>query len=193
MSGSDALNFYKPKTPAQWLIFLAAIGLTLTSPVGTRAFLKELNKHILKSQHDKNIKYESVQLSRALYGLKKRRMIKIRKIGDKTIIELTEKGKRRKLKYDVEHIKIPKQDKWDGKWRMIMFDIPESEKFAREALREKLKNLGFAQFQKSIWIYPYPCENEIDFVTEFFSIAKHVNLITVKIDDDRPLRAEFNL
>ena len=74
-----------------------------------------------------------------------------------------------------------------------MFDIPESEKFAREALREKLKNLGFAQFQKSIWIYPYPCENEIDFVTEFFSIAKHVNLITVKIDDDRPLRAEFNL
>ena len=193
MSHGSIFNFDKPETPTQWIIFLAAIGITLTSPAGTRAFLKELNKHVFKEEISKGVKYESVQLSRALYGLKKRKFIKIKKVGDKTIIELTERGKKRKLEYDIERLKILKQDMWDGKWRMLMFDIPESKKNARESLRGKLKNLGFIQFQKSVWIYPHPCDNEVDFITEFFKIAEHVSLITVKIDNDRPLRTKFNL
>ncbi len=74
-----------------------------------------------------------------------------------------------------------------------MFDIPENRKSARESIRNKLKELGFTQFQKSVWLYPYPCEAEIDFITEYYSVAKYVNLITVKIENDKPLRVKFNL
>lgn len=187
------LDFEKPRTPTQWLIFLAAVGITLSSPVGTRAFLKELKRHISDEQGKGDKKYETVQLSQALYRLKKRKAVAIKEVNGKTVIRLTERGKRRKLEYDIEYLKVPKQIKWDGKWRMAMFDIPEDKKVARETLRRKLVQLGFAQFQKSVWVYPYPCENEIDFITEFYSIAKYVNLITVVIDNDKPLRTRFNL
>ena len=187
------LDFDRPKTPIQWLIFLAATGIILSSPAGTRAFLKEVNKYISQRQQKKGKQYEATQLSQALYYLKKRKVIKVREVNGKTVIKLTEKGNRRKLEYDIEHLRISNDVPWDGKWRMVMFDIPEDKKVAREALRRKLKDLGFAQFQKSVWLYPYPCEEEIDFVTEFFSIAMYVNLITVKIESDRPLRAEFKL
>ena len=90
-------------------------------------------------------------------------------------------------------MKIPDQASWDGKWRILMFDIPESKRESRDSLTNKLRNLGFIQFQKSVWVYPYPCAEEIDFVTEYFSIAENVNLITVRIENDKPLRKEFKL
>ncbi len=187
------LDFDKPQSPMQWVVFLAAIGITLTSPAGTRAFLRELNKYILEKHGNKGKKYESAQLSQALYYLKKRKIIRMKENQGKVVIELTEKGKKRKLEYDVEHLKPPKETHWDGKWRMVMFDVPEDRKVAREGLREKLKDLGFAQFQKSVWLYPYPCETEIDFISEFYSVGRYVNLITVKIEKDQPLRARFKL
>lgn len=192
MAITDLLNFHKPKTLLQWLIFSAAIGITLSSPAGTRAFICELNKFIFKDESEKKV-YKPSKLSQTLYNLKKRKIIKIGKVGSKTFIELTEKGKRKKLYYDLECLRIPKQELWDGKWRILMFDIPEAKKTAREALRSRLKQLNFVQFQKSVWAYPYFCNNEIDFITEYFSIAKYVNLITVKIENDEPLRVKFEL
>ena len=189
----NILNFNKPKTILQWLIFLAAIGITLTSPVGTRAFLRELSKYITRQNNGFEIPLKPLQLSQALYYIKKRKLVKLIKKGNKTAFLLTEKGKKRKLQYDLENIIISKQLVWDKKWRLLMFDIPESNKVSREMLREKIKQLGFLQFQKSIWVYPYPCENEIDFIAENFSVAQCLTLLTVQIDDDQPLRARFQL
>jgi len=188
------LEFHEPKTVGQWLIFSAAIGITLTSPVGTRAFFKELRRYLREKQEGHKKEYETRQLSQTLYYLKKRKLIKIKELNNGEIkIELTEKGHKRKLQYDFENLKIKDGGEWDGKWRILMFDIPEQKRPARESLRDKLKKLGFVQFQRSVWLYPYPCENEIDFITEYYSIAKYANLITVDIKDDKPLRVKFKL
>ena len=56
----------------------------------------------------------------------------------------------------------------DGEWRIVIFDIPEKFKKAREALRMKLKELGFLELQKSVFIFPYECEDEINFIVEVF-------------------------
>lgn len=188
------LDFDKPTTPTQWIIFLAAISVTLSSPVGTRAFLRELKKYIADEQRkNSGVRYKSVQLSQALYGLKRRKVIRVVEKNCEVIIKLTESGRKRKLEYDISHLKPPMQSKWDGRWRMVMFDVPEEKRVERDALRRRLEQLRFVQFQKSVWIYPYQCEDEIDFITEFFSIGRYVNLITVKIEEDKPLRARFNL
>lgn len=190
MAKRSIFNFNKPKTPVEWLIFVAASGIALASPSGTRKFLKELNNYI----NDKNGNVvTSLQLSKALYDLKNRKIIEIKDAGNKTVILLTEKGKRRKLVNDLDQIKISYAGAWDGKWRFLMFDIPESKKNAREAFREKLKQLGFFQFQKSVWIYPYQCNNEIDFVSEIFEIAPYITILDVRVDSDGPLRAHFGL
>ncbi|MDP3015235.1 MAG: hypothetical protein Q8N28_02375 [bacterium] len=189
----NLLNFNKPKNAVQWLIFLAAIGITLSSPYGTRTFWRELNKYLEKKSEKEKISFPQGKISQTIYYLKKQKIISFAEENGKIALTLTEKGKRRKLEYDLNNIVIPKPNVWDRRWRLLMFDIPESYKFARNALRWKLKNLGFIQFQKSVWIYPYHCENEIDFLTEHFSIARFINLLTVQIENDKPLREHFNL
>lgn len=189
----NLLNFNKPKNVVQWLIFLAAIGMTLSSPYGTRAFWREFNKYLEKKSEKEKISFPPGKISQTIYYLKKRKIISFAEENGKVALTLTEKGKRRKLEYDLNNIVIPKPKAWDGRWQLLMFDIPESYKFARNALRWKLKNLGFIQFQKSVWIYPYHCENEIDFLAEHFLIARFINLLTVQIENDKSLREHFDL
>lgn len=65
---------------------------------------------------------------------------------DRIIIKLTEKGK--------HYLKIENalnNDGWDGKWRLVIFDIPESKRRLRNTLRQKLKEWGFKYWQKSLW------------------------------------------
>ncbi len=192
MGSKNIFNFNKPKTPTEWLIFIAATGVALSSPSGTRTFLKELNKY-LNNKFSDNYQIKPGQLSKALHDLKKRKIIEIKDTSNNTRILLTEKGKKKKLEYDLDKIKISNNEKWDGKWRFLMFDIPEGRKNAREAFREKLKQLGFFQFQKSVWVYPHQCQDEIDFISEVFEIAPYITILTVKIDDDKPLRSYFGL
>lgn len=44
---------------------------------------------------------------------------------------------------------------WDGKWRIVFFDVPEQKRPLRDYLRGVLKRFGFYEFQRSMWIYPY--------------------------------------
>ena len=83
---------------------------------------------------------------------------------------------------------------WDGRWRLVIFDVPEKLRKGRDALREKLKDLGFYELQKSVFIFPYECKNEIDFLIEFFHLRKFVRYgILEKIDNDLHLRKVFGL
>ena len=91
-------------------------------------------------------------------------------------------------------MKIKKPAKWDGEWRIVIFDIPEKFKQAREVLRIKLKELGFLELQKSVFILPYECEDEINFVIEVFLIRPFVRLIRAQsFTNEEQLRIKFNL
>ena len=61
------------------------------------------------------------------------------------LIELTPIGKEKAFKHQLNNFKITTPDSWDKKWRIVIFDIPEEKKVAREILREKLKKIGFLQ------------------------------------------------
>lgn len=112
----------------------------------------------------------------------------------KTIVRITKKGESKLRTFSLEQIKIKKQKKWDGKWRLVMFDFPVRFTRARTAFRFKLKDLGFVQFQKSAWIYPYPCEDEIIFISDFYKVGKYVEILTVsRMLKDNKLKKHFNL
>ena len=108
-------------------------------------------------------------------------------------IKLTNYGRVRALEYNFRHIILPTKKRWDKKWRFVLFDIPEPLKKKRDALRRKLKHLGFLEFQKSVFIYPYPCQNEINFVINFFSIHNNVFYLEAPISPDAQFRSHFRL
>lgn len=109
-------------------------------------------------------------------------------------IVLTKDGRQKALKYQIDEIKIKKLEKWDGKWRMVIFDIPEKKKKAREALRNKLRELGFRELQKSVFIFPYECEDEINFIVEVFEIRPCVRFMRVdSFTNEEQFKIKFKL
>jgi len=77
---------------------------------------------------------------------------------------------------------IPKKPRrWDGKWRMLIFDIPESRKTHRDVFRRKLIDLGFERIQDSVWRHKYPCQKEIEFLSHLYEIYPYVDMIEGKM------------
>lgn len=84
--------------------------------------------------------------------------------------------------------------KWDGAWRILLFDIPENKRKYRDYLRKILKRVGFKELQRSIWIYPYPVPQFLKELVFHHDICKHARLITTdSLESDEDLRKIFNI
>lgn len=76
----------------------------------------------------------------------------------------------------------------------MIFDIPEKFRLGRDVLRLKLREIGFIKMQKSVWICPYECEDEIAFISSVYEMERFVNYIVAeKIDNSTSLIKYFNL
>jgi DNA-binding transcriptional regulator PaaX len=107
---------------------------------------------------------------------------------------LSENGKKRALTYQTRTMRITTPKVWDGKWRVVIFDIPEDERDARDSLREHLNRLGFYKLQQSVAIHPFDCRDEIDFVIELHAVRKYVRcMIVEQIDNERDIKRFFKL
>ncbi|MBL7159086.1 CRISPR-associated endonuclease Cas2 [Candidatus Microgenomates bacterium] len=98
-------------------------------------------------------KYRKSYLYKKVHQLLKTGQIeKIVKNGE-PFFRLTNSG-RKEIVRDFPILSM-QQKKWDKKWRLVIFDIPEKKRKARDALREKLLKLGFGKWQRSIYISPH--------------------------------------
>lgn len=126
--------------------------------------------------------------------LKQRKFIKINRQKDKYSIRITPKGLKKAVATSFERLTIGKPKSWDRKWRLVAFDIPEKHKWSREGFRNKLKEMGFYQLQKSIFAFPYPCFSEINFLSSLFNISDFVHCIeTSALTNDDELREFFDI
>ncbi len=119
--------------------------------------------------------------------LRKQKFIDFEKDGNFHKIILAEKGREVLLRFNYENmdIKIPKI--WDRNFRVIVFDIPEKKKSARDSLREKIKELGCIRFNDSVWVSPYPCQKEIDFIANYWDVGKYIHFILARDITNRDL------
>ena len=155
----------------------------------SRNIKRELRKRKFLQERIKDIKFNN-----AFYYLKKRGYLDIGKRNKQIYIALTEEGRKRAGKYLIDDLEIKKSKKWDRKWRTVIFDIPNLTRIKRDALRGKLKELGFYKLQQSVWVHPYDCKKEIDLLQEFFGLdQRELKLIIGKIEKDDSLQKIFNL
>ena len=170
------------------LLLLAGLSLSLTkSPKGYFKILRSLPKEW------KEIKRR--RLNEIVKEFYNNRLISFKenKEGLAEII-LTKEGEQKALRFKIDEIKIKKPAKWDGEWRVVIFDIPERLKKAREALRNKLTNLCFMKLQESVFVFPHECEDEINFIVEVFLIRPFVRFMRVKsFTNEEQLRVKFEL
>ncbi|MFA5997051.1 MAG: hypothetical protein WC791_01025 [Candidatus Paceibacterota bacterium] len=137
---------------------------------------------------------ERYRINRTLGTLQKKKLVNIYSKNGNDIIEITKAGKKKVLEYNLDEMKLKRPAKWDGWWRIVMFDIPESKRRGRDAVSRKIKQFGMYPIQKSVFVSPYICKNEIDFIGEFFDVREHIIYIKAKeIEGVKKLKEHFNL
>ncbi|KKP42377.1 MAG: hypothetical protein UR31_C0016G0007 [Parcubacteria group bacterium GW2011_GWA2_33_14] len=149
------------------LLLYTGVGFSYSYTPGQKLkFLKNLPKEWKKIEEN--------ELKKGIKNLYRLDIIdKAEGIDGWITVKPTEKGKLRALNLKLDGIKSKKQT-WDRRWRMVAFDIPEKHKQGRDALRRRLIKIGFCELQKSVFIAPYDCREEIILLVKFFRLEKYV-------------------
>lgn len=137
--------------------------------------------------------YFPSQMERVVEKLARRGWVEKRQTQAGLKIILTESGKRQVLLYKLEELE-PKKGVWDGKWRIVFFDVAEKQRKKRNKLRSYLGKLGFWQMQESVFVSPYDCENEVKYIREVLGIPHGVKLgVLERIENEQDLKKIWKL
>lgn len=174
------------------ILLIGGIVLAGTSPYFVSKILPRIFKYA-KYKYEKNKHRKSAAAT--FHRLMEAGYINVEQRGKQIYISLTEEGKKKAGKYQIDDLEIRKPKRWDKKWRILIFDISDKQKIKREALRGKIKELGMYQIQKSVWVYPYDFLEEMRILYHFFGFTeKEMKIITAEdISDDEIIKEYFRL
>ena len=162
-----------------------ALYIVLSSPGGARRILKGAKQE-----------WNRKRAMEALDRLQRRKLVAYRYTQKNEVeIELTDAGRKKIRSYASEEIVPQRQRQWDRIWRVILSDISESKKKAGDALRQKFHMCGLYPLKKSVFVYPFPCEDEIAIMRDIFEIptSSLVLIETRHIADEIKLKKYFGL
>jgi DNA-binding transcriptional regulator PaaX len=129
----------------------------------------------------------------AIGKLQKRGLVSLVRQDGRAFYRLTEAGERQLLKYRLKE-KSLEQRRWDGKWRMVIFDIKETRRVIRDRWRVEIAGFGFVKLQDSVWVSPYESEELVSLLKTEFHIGREVLYIVADtIENDSALRDRFGL
>lgn len=130
-------------------------------------------------------------LRRTLNYLRHKGLVRWKDTDGTRFIVLTKQGKIRTLLYTFG---VTKPAVWDGKWRVVIFDIPESVHYLRSALVYQLRELSFVKLQASVYIGPFAFNKAAMEYLAVSGLLRYIRLLTVEsLDSDEDLRRQFNL
>ena len=138
-----------------------------------------------------NLKYRMKSVAGRLVA--KRYVVWVEQDG-KIFLRITEAG-RKVFAFEQAKVALKNQKKkWDGRWRMVVFDIPERRGHIRARLRAYMNEIGFVRLQDSVWVYPYDCEELFVFLRTNLRLGKGIlYIVAEEIENDSALRKHFGL
>lgn len=185
LENQNRKNTRKSKIQKVLLETIKAVGVLSLALVAPNAV--KLLGGVIKKKDEYNAK-------QALNRLIKNGFVKLEVKSGFKVVRLTERGDDFLRKFERSGYKLKKPKKWDGKWRIVIFDIKEYRREIRDQLRQTLIHVGFTRLQQSVWVYPYDCEDLIVMLKADFEIGKDVlYIIADSIENDRFLRKKFDL
>ena len=158
----------------------------LLSGMSSQALYKNLNA--LKRERAMR------QIRRSLRQLKQKNIVEMKIRSGEPRVRLSPLPKEFRQRFELEELTLKRLPKWDGKWRIVVFDVPERHGKARRALSHKMEQIGAARLQDSVFVYPFPWRDEVEFVSEIFQVSPYVRYIeAVSIDGAERLQKYFGL
>ena len=168
------------------LAAVSFIALAGNSPSAVRMILKALWERKISGTYD--------GARKAVKHLLRKNFIEFHRMGKGKFLRLTQKGAQALTIIEGKQFQLPKPKRWDHKWRMLIFDIKEERRKVRAQIRQMLIAIGFKCLQKSVWVYPYDCEDLIILIKADLQIGRDVLYMVVdEIEYDKPLLEHFGL
>jgi len=175
-------------TRAIILALAEAGGSVIESFLDPYGRLKVANMFVAKG------KVQRSQMRKKLLALQKQDLLTVKEKKTEVAISLTEEGLERAHSYKVRDLTLVKPVYWDRKWRMVLFDVPEELRVVRNKFKKTLDFLGFIQLQHSVYVTPYACHNEIEYIRSTYDIKPYVKMVIVdKIEGESVLRKHFDV
>lgn len=170
------------------LFVTGVVGTALLAPNAIQLF-----KHIDRGATRRKRLYQRIDQARR--RLAQKGLIYVTGTGRDTRVMLTEKGKRALEAVFANTYPIPQPAFWDGKWRIIMFDVREKRKRVRAMLRAMLRGAGFVWVQDSVWIHPYPCDEFVELMRSHLKsgVGEVLHITADAFAGDTRLREHFGL
>ncbi len=168
---------------------LAAIGIGLMAIAApnTVKLLKQIDPQWLGKPDPKQ------RLRETASKLRRKGFVQYVQEDGHTRMRITAKGREYLERLSLSGLRISPR-KWDGKWRLVIFDIPERKRHLRNTVRSMVVTFGFVQLQQSVWAYPHDCEELISLLKARLRIGTEVlYIIADAIEYDKPLRQHFCL
>lgn len=125
--------------------------------------------------------YDKACFSERIQYLKRRGLIEPFVEGKERYIEITPIGLEKVKEFNFDRIRVKRPKLWDGKWRVVFFDIPNKHKSSRDLFRRKIISIGFQKIQESVYVYPFECSNEIRQISESLLVENFVLLMVSNI------------
>ncbi len=146
----------------------SAISMVLVAP-NAAVLIEKYIKHVNKKNARKTLTY-----------LKYRQLITVKEINGEYHYRLTKKGMAKYQKISMDELFIPTPKRWDGKWRMVLFDIPTRYNSRRSILIDKLRQMDFYLLQHSAWIHPFDGEMQVGVLIKNLELEKQVSYLVVE-------------
>ena len=129
-----------------------------------------------------------------LYRMKRKGLIEFVERSGRKIPILTIAGEHQAARIQAGMVRIQKPRRWDGRWRIVIFDVSEKRRHLRDTIRALVRKLGFMRLQDSVWVHPYDCEELIKLIKTDLHIGKEaLYIIADAVEYDHPMREFFSL
>lgn len=179
-------------------IILATLGIGVIlggSILITPNFPIVLGLFIKLIQDIKGVKLPQSKVKRTLKQLEKRQILELYTKDSEVYVKVKAGWHIDMLKYSIESLlDLKKKKQWQGKWYMVLFDVPEKERNKRIYLREFLKQVGFYPYQQSVYVFPYECKQEIELIKKIVEGGKYIDYVVVEsLEREKELKLKFNL
>ncbi len=165
-----------------------AVGMAVVAPNAVQ-LLKHVEKFVTPGPR------LGRRISQATTRLHSKGLVSRVKTDKGVALKLTEKGNRLAEALEAKNtLFLYKPKKWDGKWRIVIFDVWERRRSVRDRLRTMLQKAGFIKIQASVWVYPYDCEELFVFLRTNLRLGRGIlYIVAEEIEHDEKLRQHFGL
>lgn len=169
--------------------FLAASLVMPGLPIVLKPFLDEKRK----KEENEWKKFNTWRLKQLLKRMHQQKLVDVVEQDEGHLVKISDNGKKKLLKFNLDEMEL-KDKKWDGKWRIIIYDILTGKKKQANLFRRTLKRLKFFQLQRSVYITPFKCYDEIEYLRQICAVDREVIILTVSgLENEKAYKEYFGI